>query len=186
MSSLKRTGTELLANRAQMARILRITPPTVTEYVARGMPYRQQGRKGQEWLFAVDECVEWVRAQDRANQVSDPTSIEEARLRKEVADAALKEIELAKMRSQVVDVEAVAQAVGDMLGNVRARLLSLGPKLSPLVYRAEALQEVRQVIDDGIYDALSEISGAYSDASEAGAAGDAPEDAETAAETDAQ
>jgi phage terminase Nu1 subunit (DNA packaging protein) len=186
MGNLKQLGTELLANRTQIARILEITPPTVTEYVARGMPYRQQGRKGLPWLFAVNECVAWVRQQDRANSVEDPTSIDEARLRREVAEATLKEIELAKARSQVVDVQAVADAVGDMLGNVRARLLALGPKLAPLVYRSETLPEVRQVIDDGIHDVLSEISGAYDDAPDQGAAGDGTEVDEAATAADGE
>jgi len=186
MTALKQEGTELLANRGQIARILMVTPPTVTEYVSRGMPWRQQGRKGLPWLFAVDECVAWVRAQDRANQVDDPTSIEEARLRKEVAEAALKEIELAKVRGQVVDVEAVAQAVGEMFANVRARLLALAPKVAPLVYRAETLQEGRVIIDDGIYDVLSELSGAFDGEPDEGTAGDEETDIASATQAVAE
>jgi len=149
-----------LVNRSEIAELYGVSLPTVTSWVKRGCPYVRAGNRGKEWQFNTAAVAEWREQQAYANAVgnSGDWDLEEARRRREAAEAALKEIELAKARGEVVEIEAVADIVGDDYSRVRARLIAIPPKLAPLVHRAESVAEIREYLDDGVREALAELS----------------------------
>jgi len=173
-----------LVNRSDLAEFFGVSLPTVTSWVKRGCPYVQAGGKGREWRFNTHEVAEWREQQAYANAVgsSSDWDLEEARRRREAAEAALKEMELAKARGEVVEIEAVADIVGDDYSRVRARLLSIPPKCAPLAIRAESVMEIREILDDGIRAALDELSSSVAQEFADEDSPDAGEAAETASE----
>lgn len=51
-------------NRAQIARALDVTPPTVDSYVAKGMPVAKKGSNGRAYEFDIAAVLAWKRGED--------------------------------------------------------------------------------------------------------------------------
>lgn len=87
-------------------------------------------------------------------------SQERARLTKLQADKA--SIELKAIEGEYAKIEEVAEEVGAAFFNVRAKLLSLPTKLTPLVYQEQIQPRIHQIIKDAIYEALEDLSSDFS------------------------
>ena len=84
--------------------------------------------------------------------------IEEAKRRKLAAEAALAETELAQVQGRLVEAEVVERAWAELVANCRAKLLSIPSKVSPEVFAAESLVEVKATMKSAITEALNELS----------------------------
>lgn len=118
---------ELIA-KAECARRFGVDVRSVTEWVKQGMPKR--GTR-----FPWPEVMRWREDQlrDQGRREVKPTDEGEARARKLAAEAALAELELAKARSEVVDVAEVERELGLVLDKLRARILALPGKYAPRI-----------------------------------------------------
>lgn len=83
-------------------------------------------------------------------------SQERARLAKMQADKAA--IELQKLRGEVVDIEEATQEIGEAFAHVRAKLLALPSKMTPLVYSLSTHAEIQEALRESIYEALDELA----------------------------
>lgn len=95
-----------------------------------GAPVRVEGRR--VYVRARD-FLRWREAElvRRAVAESQPTvGLEEARIRKTLADAERSELELAVARGQLVTVEDFGRALGRLLDRVSARVRALPVRLS--------------------------------------------------------
>ena len=147
-------------NKADVARFMGVSVNTVTQWVGKGLPYIQKGGAGKSWVFDMPEVVAWREEQIALAAVGDTASldIDEARRRKLAAEAALAEIEVSKKRGEVVEIEAVADAVGDDYANVRAKLLSLPTKAAPQLAIIEDSAEAQGVLEKLVHEALEELT----------------------------
>jgi phage terminase Nu1 subunit (DNA packaging protein) len=68
------------------------------------------------------------------------------------------ELELGVMRGELHRGEDVRAVMSDMIGNCRARLLSLPTKLSPMLLGQSEMAMVQDIIKRAIYEALTELS----------------------------
>lgn len=82
---------------------------------------------------------------------------DEARTRKNLADAALAEHELAVQQGSVVKRDIVYIAWAEIAGNAHARLLPLGSKLAPILLGLETIPQIRAVIDKAVREILLEL-----------------------------
>lgn len=87
-----------------------------------------------------------------------PADFDDARARKMAADAVLAEIEVAKARRDVVDVNVMAEIVADEYGAVRAKILGMPDKLAPVLATTESVEECRELLRLTIHEALEELS----------------------------
>ena len=83
---------------------------------------------------------------------------EEAERRKKIAEARLKELELAEREEKLVDVDKVKDIWIKHITNTKQKLLSLPGKAAPLVYQADNINEIQQILHDIIIEALEELS----------------------------
>lgn len=81
-----------------------------------------------------------------------------ARTRKMNADAEIAEMELAQLRLKLCNTEDVVKAWADVLNACRAKFLSLPTKLAPVVATEDDAGVVKQLLEDQIHEALSELS----------------------------
>jgi hypothetical protein len=81
----------------------------------------------------------------------------QAQQRKESALADLRELELRKVRRDLVPVEDVLMVYGKILANVRARLLGLGNKLGARVVISGGPNQATALINREIIQALKEL-----------------------------
>lgn len=68
-------------NRAQIARALGVTPPTVDSYVAKGMPVAKKGSNGRSYEFDLDAVLAWRRGEDQRE--ADEKAKQEALIREQ-------------------------------------------------------------------------------------------------------
>ena len=68
------------------------------------------------------------------------------------------ELEAAKMKRELIEVEEVAEIVGNDYANMRANLVSLPTKLAPQLVGIEDIAQGQALIEQGVYSALQELS----------------------------
>jgi phage terminase Nu1 subunit (DNA packaging protein) len=68
-------------NRAQIARALGVTPPTIDAYVAKGMPVAKKGSNGRSYEFDLDAVLAWRRGEDKRE--ADERARQEAAIREQ-------------------------------------------------------------------------------------------------------
>lgn len=153
-------------SKADLAQYVGVSLTTITNWVRQGCPYVTKGAKGRAWTFNSAEVMTWREEKIAQNAVGDTASldIEEARRRKLAAEAAMVELDLAKRRGEVIEIEEVAGVVGDDYANVRAKLLSLPTKLAPQLIGIDDPAECQALIERGVAEALEELTadGIYS------------------------
>ena len=156
---MAKTQHGITLNRSDLAAAHGVSLPTVDTWVRAGCPCEREGGKGSAYSFNSKEVIDWRLAQAREGKRKDGNlgTLDEAKLRREVANAELTEIDLAEKRGEVVPVEHVAKQVGKLLANVRARMLAIPTKVAPLTQTAGSIEEARAAIEDHIRDGLSEL-----------------------------
>lgn len=91
--------------------------------------------------------------------VAHGTPYDEARTRKVNAEAEIAELELAQVHGKLVVAEDVISAWTDVLGAVKARLMSVASKAAPVVSSETNPGMCQQIIEDLVREALEELSG---------------------------
>lgn len=83
---------------------------------------------------------------------------EEARARKVAAEAEITELELAKVRGELVVAEDVISAWSDTLSSLKAKMVSIPSKAAPIVAAEDSAGGCQKVLEDLIREALEELS----------------------------
>lgn len=146
--------------KAELAAICGVSLPTIGAWVRKGCPFVSKGNKSKAWTFNTAAVLEWREEQIVQQTLGDTKSldIDEARRRKVAAEAAMMELDLAKRRGEMIEIDEVAQVVGDDYANVRAKLLSMPTKLSPQLMGVSDTLEVEGLIRRQVEEALEELT----------------------------
>jgi len=86
------------------------------------------------------------------------SSYDEARTRKLSAEAEIAELELAKIRGTLCMTEDVVKAWESVLHACKAKFLSLPTKVAPVVANESDTSKVKNVIEQAIREALTELA----------------------------
>ena len=84
--------------------------------------------------------------------------IKAARLRRELAMAELKELDLAVRKGELVAAAEAEKQMGAMILNAKSKLLALPGKLAPMLAGLSDAGRVESIIKSGIYEALNELA----------------------------
>ena len=144
----------------KVANVLNLTEQRVQQLVKDGLPREARGR------YDPEKCLRWyVRyLQAALKKKSVPTSEggyvgeREERIRLLRADADLREIELARERSQLVAIADVETAMTDLVITTRARLMALAPRLAPELVGQESRVMIHAKIEAAVKEALSYLA----------------------------
>ncbi len=96
---------------------------------------------------------------DRANTNSGDNYWKE-KTRCEAANASLKELELARRRQELVEVEAVDYEFSKLVAAVRQKLLAIPSKIAPITHKQKTIAATQRLIEQGIHEAMNEF-GSY-------------------------
>ena len=86
------------------------------------------------------------------------TPYDRARTRKVTAEASIAELELAKVKGDLVTAEDVVTAWEDVLGAVKGKLLSIPTKAAPIIAAESEPAVCQRICEDLILEALEELS----------------------------
>lgn len=83
---------------------------------------------------------------------------DEARTRKVAAEAAIAELELAKVRNELALVGDVVKAWDDVLSAMKAKLLALPTKMGPILAAETDAGLIQKKLEEQLRDCLDELS----------------------------
>lgn len=153
-----------------------VSRQAINNWLIDGMPYDQKADRdnGKTWVFDTADVRIWREkiAQDKIEQKyrskiteAGEMDIEEAKRREAVAKAQLAEIELAKERGQLVNIDDMLREMGKALANARAQMLSIPNRVAgELAFKDE--KEITQILEQAnntILDELNKYEHRYSD-----------------------
>jgi phage terminase Nu1 subunit (DNA packaging protein) len=152
----------MIVNKRQLADILGMAEETLTQYQKDStfpVLVKRRGRSGSDYETA--DVIAWLERRKINATVGnqDLIDLEEGKRRKMAAEAGLAELELLKEQGKVIEIERVADELGEQLSNLRAKLLSIPSKVAGQAYTAKDIREIKQILDDAIFEALNELSG---------------------------
>ena len=94
-----------------------------------------------------------------ANEVSDEwADLDLVKAKHEVVKTQKTELEVARMRGQLVDVSDVRRLWGDIANTVMQNLIHLPSKLAPMLQMLDNVEIIASIIDEEIRKTLSEIA----------------------------
>ena len=111
--------------------------------------------KGRSKLYLLRDVIPHAAKYLGAPDVID---LNVERARKVKAEAELAEIELAKEREDLIEVEAVRHVWGELVIAAKSRLLSIPAKLAPVVAVEDAPATCKYLVEEQINEALDELA----------------------------
>ncbi|SMX27281.1 hypothetical protein TRP8649_01384 [Pelagimonas phthalicica] len=106
----------------EIARLLKLTPRRVQQLAEEGViPKSARGKY--KITEAVQGYIGYLQTKVQAPQGESKNALNEARVRKTVAEAEIAEMEAAKMRGDLVDADEMREALGVVVSEIRANLL---------------------------------------------------------------
>lgn len=123
-----------------------------------GAPTRQ-GKKGLEYGWPAFPRWRDGEIERRAKEEARPKTLDEARQRREAAEAQIAELTLAERQGKLCTLDAVIEAQAAIAMRIRSQLLALPSKLGPQCLGLRTISEAVAVLDVGVNDVMAELRG---------------------------
>ena len=108
-------------------------------------------------LESVRGYIEYLKSRNDAD-----ISLKDEKIKEEtkriIKDTEIKELKIKELKNQLHSVDVIEKVMTDSLINMKGKLLSLSNKLAPQIIALDNLGEIQDVIQDGIFEALEELS----------------------------
>lgn len=134
---------------------------TITKWERDGMPIATRGTRGRPSLYDAAACEAWRAARDAAAETA-THSLEQARIQKELSQAALNRQTAAIRAGQLLKREDVERTWAKHVAAVRNRLLHLPTALADRLHRLATLEgpsAVEAALQEAVGDVLRELAG---------------------------
>lgn len=147
----------------ELAEILGLSTRQIRNLEAVGLPHRAEGNRK---LYPLPEAVIWHRERAVESALADAQSsdYEEAKAREMMARAEKAELEVAKMRGELIHIDDLERLHSTPLAQMRARLLALSGRIVSALPMppVEALEIIEPIVHEFMH-GLSEDDGAEDD-----------------------
>ena len=137
------------ANQRDTAKLFGVSVKTLQQWQVK--PKKRQGR---QVFYYLPEVMEFRLAGVKKETLN----LEQERARLARVQTEKGEIEVAKLRGTVVDVDSVARLLGKLVVDLRTRLLALPSGGAPLLKRCKTIAQVKEEYERQIHDALQDLS----------------------------
>ncbi len=151
-----------IASLSAVARIIGVQRNTLMSMVRRGCPYLSKpGRKkGSEWKFNTAEVAQWRIDQAVKEAIGDVRETDEKELRKRKlrAETIIAELEAAKARGQVGDLDEFGRQVRNASIKIRTRLKQMVARVAPMLIGIKKITEIKAILADEVDQALTALA----------------------------
>lgn len=162
---------------SELARMFGVTSATISNWRKVGMPVHRK-ENDRDYMFDSAACFHWrinheyklageifqkelnSKTEAVVEEIEGEMSFTEAKTRREVANALMAELELAKALEQVANIDDLMDNFTDALVEVRAKIVSQSNRLSGILAHQES-DAVRDILDKDSTETLEALS-AYS------------------------
>lgn len=144
-----------------VARIVGVQRNTLMSMVRRGCPYisKPTRKKGSQWEFNTAEVAQWRIDQAVKEAIGDvrETDVNELRKRKLRAETIIVELDAAKARGQVGDLDEFERQVTNASIEIRTRLKQMIARVAPMVVGLK-VAEIKRILRDEVDQALTVLA----------------------------
>ena len=151
-----------IVNLAELVRINGVQRNTLLSMVRRGCPYisKPTRRRGSEWQFNTAEVHQWRIDEAVKQAIGDvtETDIFELRKRKLRAETVIAELDAAKARGQVGDLDEFERQVTNASIEIRTRLKQMIARVAPMVIGIKKITEIKAILADEVDQALTVLA----------------------------
>jgi len=149
-------GRDWITN-AECAIRLALSTKQIAREVEAGMPHERDGNKLKfPWpdvrIWRDEHIREMAKAEMR------PADKDDARKRREAAEADLAELKLSRERGEVLPVQDFEKLLENAFTRVRARLLAIPPKLGAYGVGHKNARDAQAALEPFVYEAMAELS----------------------------
>lgn len=152
----------MIVNATELGEIMGVHRSTVVKWTREGCPFLQKSdkRRNQEWQFESSDVMRWREEVAVKNAVGDTeeTTEEELRRRKLAAETSISEIQAAKEKGLVVEIEEVVKTITDDYVKLKQRLRTIPARVAPILIGEDNETIIKNEISSGIDEALNELS----------------------------
>jgi len=155
-------------NQRQLAQLTGLDPSVISRKTSSGELYRHSDGKYDvaaafhSLRIPLPDDLGSLSLDDRSqNSSGDYVNFEEWRAKKEKEMALIKAMEREELEGLLVRKADIVKEVQTALGNVKARLLSMPSKLGPVVAHESKPAVTKNLIEDAVIEALTELSGLF-------------------------
>lgn len=133
---------DAVLNKAQLARALDKSEPTLDRWIGEGMPVREAGTNGRSYQFQLSHCYAWARARDA-----------ERAAKEDAADRAVRQLRMQLLGGGVGDSERALSP------KERRELYEAEYHWSLMAAKRGELVPVAEVVDvlDGVFEAVRRV-----------------------------
>ena len=154
-----------IVNLATVARDNGVQRNTLRSMARRGCPYisRADRKKGIEWQFNTAEVDQWRIDQAVKDAIGDvrETDANELRKRKLRAETIIVELNAAKSRGQVGDLDEFERQVTAASIELRTRFKQMIARVAPMVVSLKNVTEIKRIFSDEFDQALRTLAAEY-------------------------
>ena len=108
-------------------------------------------------LESVRGYIEYLKSRNDAD-----ISLKDEKIKEEtkriIKDTEIKELKIKELKNQLHSADVIEKVMTDSLINMKGKLLSLCNRLAPQIIALDNLGEIQDLIQDGIFEALEELS----------------------------
>lgn len=166
MKSLKNAFFEddIYVQVAPLCAMVGVSSRQITNYVKDGMPFINIGNSKQR-SFPIKKCIDWLILKgymeikyDKSTETEEDLEDLPPKERKDLADARLKELELAKKKGELISLDEIRTEVEYIVSSVKNKALGVPSKIAPALIGIGTIAETKAILDEAMYELLTELA----------------------------
>jgi Phage DNA packaging protein, Nu1 subunit of terminase len=140
-------GQGKIVDRGDCAQIFGVSQTTIEQWIRRGMPFQKRGGRGKSWEINTAEVTAWLK-QRATEEASGSSGAGEAELkrRKLEAETNKSELELAKLKGEVVPLKQVERALAGVFSEVKTNIRTVPSRVSTMLIGETNETRIKQVL----------------------------------------
>lgn len=144
-----------IVGQAEICRIFGISSTTFASWMKSGAPYIEKGAKGRPWKVNTREISDWLRAREiELSPSADNSDERELKRRKLAAETAKVELELARVRGEVVPLAQLERALANTFAEIKTNIRSVPSRVATAIIGESNETRIKAVILKEIDQAL--------------------------------
>jgi len=147
LARVKKSGRGQIVNRAEVADLFGVAEATVDQWIRRGMPVVQRGAKGIAWKINSADVSDWLRQRDLEQATGEDAADEqELKRRKLAAETSKSELELLKLKGDVVPLHQVERALAMVLAEVKVGMRNIPQRTATMLIGEQNETRIKEVL----------------------------------------
>lgn len=144
-------------NQKELSSIIGITVQQIIKLEKEGV-FNRNGEKFYTLPHAVNEYIAYKIKSELRKVKGDSEDINEAKRRKEIAQATLLELEVREKQGDLISIDEIRKENEYVLTAFKNKSLAIPSKIAPALIGIESIAEIQAILERAMYDLLRELA----------------------------